>query len=167
MVSNTPSLESLIKNVDELYAIAGLLELKIEKPLSQFRLELERGLERKAPKIGSEISRAMERGKIEEALIAGTVLAVGWVGASAIDFAKNSIAKKKAREELLPLYKEIAVKTQAITLQLSEDNKKLNKLLWEEKLLNTNNQHQIKVLKKRIEKGDAIVQRFMALQAKS
>ena len=148
MVSNTPSLESLIKNVDELYAIAGLLELKIEKPLSQFRLELERGI-------------------IEETFIFGTVLAVGWVGASAIDFAKNSIAKKKAKEELLPLYKEIAVKTQAITLQLSEDNKKLNKLLWEEKLLNTNNQHQIKVLKKRIEKGDAIVQRFMALQAKS
>ena len=147
MVSNTPSLESLIKNVDELYAIAGLLELKIEKPLSQFRLELERGI-------------------IEETFIFGTVLAVGWVGASAIDFAKNSIAKKKAKEELLPLYKEIAVKTQAIILQMSEDNKALTNLLLEEKERNVDNQIEIEKLKKRIEKGEDIIKRFAALHAK-
>ena len=166
MSSNTISVESLIENVEELYELAKLTECKINVPISELSKDFSRSFERNAPKIGAKFANLTSRGRIDEALIVGAMLGVAWLGANVIDLTRNTIATKKAEEALLPMYKEIAVKTQEIICKQSEDIQTLQRLLLEEQQLNVNNQIEIEKLKKRIEKGNEIIQRFMALQAK-
>ena len=158
-------LETLIANADELYELAQLAECKVQVPASELRKELERSMVRYAPKIGMQLGKLTSKGKIDEAIIVGGALAIAWVGASALDLAKNQIAKKKAEQILLPMYREITVKMHSIILQINQDNKKLTELLMEEKQFNVDNHLEISKLRARIDQYEAIVQRFMALHA--
>ena len=166
MASNAPSLDTLIANVDELYALAHLTECSINVPISSLRISLERNIEKYGSKYAAKLSRLASKSKPEEIILVGGVLVVAWLGASAVDVTANAIARKQAKDALFPMYKEIAVKTQAIILQMSEDNKALTNLLLEEKERNVDNQIEIEKLKKRIEKGEDIIKRFAALHAK-
>ena len=166
MAVDTIKLETLISNVDELYELAKLTECKTTVPISELHTAFARQIERSTPQIQRQFTKLFSRGKVEEIIIGGAALCFAYVGASAIDFTRNSIAQKKARDALLPLYKEIAVKTQTIILQLSEDQKALQNMLLEEKQRNINNQSEINELRKRIEKNEAILEKFAALLAK-
>ena len=155
----------LMEHVDELYELARLTECRIDAPISELRESLEKNVSRHASKIAGKLRIVTSRGKIEEAIVGGAILGAAWVGASAIDFGRNTYAREMAKAELLSLYEEISVKTQAITLQLVEDNKLLTELLLEEREKNVDNQEKIEELKAKIDRGNEIMRRFEALSA--
>jgi len=153
----------LIENVDELYDLAKLTECQIDIPVSEIRASFEKSVSQRAPKIAAKLSTMTSRGKIEEAILGGAILGAAWLGAAAIDLGRNTYAKEMAKAELLSLYQEITVKTQTITLQLVEDNKKLTDLLLEEREKNVNNRVRIEELQQKIEKASDIITRIQKL----
>ena len=153
----------LIANADELYELAKLTECQIDVPVSEIRASFEKSVSNHASKIAGKFSVMTSRGKIEEAIIGGAVLGAAWLGATAIDFGRNTYAKEMAKAELLSLYEQITVKTQAITLQLVEDNKLLTELLLEEREKNVDNQARILQLQAQIREGSAIIERIQKL----
>lgn len=79
--------------------------------------------------LGREISRSINRGKMEETLIVfatvGTAYAAVSAATAGIDFVKNRTAKKKAKDMLLACYKELAAKQSLLILEQDKINKRL------------------------------------------
>ena len=93
--SQAGTLIALIKDV------SGVLESAT--PVSDLSGGLQRAVSRNAARIAVQAQKVFNRGKPEEVIIAGTALALAWVGAKTIDVAKNEYSKAKAREKLLGL----------------------------------------------------------------
>lgn len=79
--------------------------------------------------LSREISRSINRGKIEETVIVVATVGTAYVAVSAatagIDFFKNRTAKKKAKDMLLACYKELTAKQSLLILEQDKINKAL------------------------------------------
>ena len=67
-------------------------------------------ISRRAPILAKEFQKTIGRGRPDIAVIGGACIGAAWLVAKGVDITKETLAKKKAREQLLGLYQELAVK---------------------------------------------------------
>ncbi len=150
-MNKTPSLELLIKNMDELYELADLLGCKTDISATQRKDLHSLGLSLLTGNIG--------------------IGAVGFMPGASLLSAVSTIfgrqrrvdAKKRVEESLLPLYQEISVKVEEENLRLKEERNELARLLQEAQRINADNQKHIAMLTQRIEQGEMIIAKYNAL----
>ena len=155
MSTETISLDVLMRNVDELYALANALDCKTDVPAS----EMKQMIGAFVPSVGMNVPGMIVH--------PGSVwIAIGMsLFGKAVKNRLNAAAQKKAREKLVPLYKEMAVKIQAERLARQENERELVRRIQEEKQKNINNERDIAALKRTIQKQNEIITRFEALTA--
>lgn len=149
MSSTAPGLETLVKNMEVLYELAEELDCEAVIPASELKVSF---------------ARSLATSSLLCSIAPGLFLMIKAfdVGRNAIKIIKNKAANEKANAVLVPLHQEIALKIQEENLQLREDMKKLVKELEEAKKKDIDNQHQIQVLKQRIERGQKIIAKYNA-----
>ena len=165
MAANKVSSKKLAEQVSDLYHLADLLECDIRTPEFKLMEMYEDSMDKLAPAVSNWGKAMVARGNAKQALMIGGLLAVVWVGAGAIDLGRHAVSSAMAKKELNAIYKQIAVKTQAVTQQLQQDNQNLLALLLEEREKNVDNQEKIEELKAKIDRGNEILRRFEALSA--
>lgn len=97
----------------EVDRVAGLINETnnlLDEPVSHMRKDFENSISKSAPKIAARLGVLTSKGRIEEAVIGGAILGIGWVGATAIDGIKNAQASSQMRQTLIKYYQELAVK---------------------------------------------------------
>ena len=155
--------KKLAEHISELYDLASMLECEIGTPEFKLAEMYEDGMDKLAPVVSGWGKAMVARGNAKQAILVGAALAAVWVGAGAIDLGRHAVSSALARRELNAIYKEIAVKTQAVTQELSQNNQQLLQLLLEEREKNVDNQARIEELKAKVAWGNEILRRFEAL----
>jgi len=163
MAAKKASSKKLAEQVSELYQLADMLECDVRTPEFKLMEMYEDSMDKLAPAVSNWGKAMVARGNAKQAFLIAGILGAVWLGAGAIDLGRHAVSSTRAKLELNAIYKEIAVKTQAVTQQLSEDNKKLLELLLEEREKNVDNQTKIEELKAKIDRGNEILHRFEAL----
>jgi len=157
--------KKLADRISELYDLADMLECEIGTPEFKLMEMYEDGVDKLAPVVSNWGKAMVARGNAKQALLVGAALAAVWAGAGAIDMGRHVVSSAMAKKKLNAIYKEIALKTQAVTQELSQNNQQLLELLLEEREKNVDNQARIEELKAKVAWGNEILRRFEALQA--
>lgn len=173
MSTYSPSLETLIVNADELYALAEILECKVDVPVTKLKKSLVRTLILSSAGPTGELPTGLFPTPIEtNPILCLTLVATYYVGKKTFDVGKhvaliikNTYARKKAEEALLPLHQEIAVKIQETVCQNMKDKQELEKRLGELQQKNAENEKCIQELKARIHMQDKIIAGYDAVFA--
>ena len=112
--------DKLMKRANELLKIIDSANSSLRIPVSTTRVNFERDLSKVGPQIAVRLQQSIQRGRIEEAVIAGAVLGGAYVCASIYDAVRNAWARNKAKEAMLGYYQELATKQNMI---IREHNK--------------------------------------------
>lgn len=113
-------MDELMKRSNELFNLIDSANSSLRIPVSTARVNFERDLSKVGPKIAVRLQQSIQRGRVEEAVIAGVVLGGAYVGATVYDAVRNAWARNKAKEAILGYYQELATKQNKI---INEHNK--------------------------------------------
>lgn len=127
------NLESLSTRTEELFSLIEDTNRALSLPESHVRQDFEKSISRAAPKLAVQLQKTISKGRIEEAVIGGAIIGVGYIGASVFDLVKNGIAKKEAKERLIAYYNELMVKQNKL---IEAQREQYNKMLAANKQLN-------------------------------
>ena len=110
MSSSNINFKKLNEQADALYTLIKDTNrvLNLSNPVSNIRVDYEKQISRLAPKLAVQAQKMINKGKPEEIIIGGVILAVGWAGAAGIDGIRNGVAKSQAKKALLGYYQELA-----------------------------------------------------------
>ena len=143
-------IKKLIENMDELCDLAELAKCEVSLPSSEVRGEIKR-LAVGLPSAGGGMGTGM-------------ICAPPGLIVTAISFALKASAERKAKEALLPVYKELAVKVQALNIQQANALLEQQALLDKEIQKGKDNSRKIEELSKKLELQGEIIARFERLQ---
>ena len=94
-------------------------------PLSGMAESLGKTFSRSAPKLATQASKAISRGKPEEILLLPFIVVGVWAFELAVDEAAHQISRIKARKALLGYYQELASKQSLIIEEVNRINQEL------------------------------------------
>lgn len=107
LVELNKEIELVVKTIESANSILKCPSTALDvKYADQFT----KALQKTAPKLAMQFQKTIGKGRIEEAIIGGACLGAAWVVAKGVDVTKETIAKNKAREQLIGLYQELSVK---------------------------------------------------------
>lgn len=151
------NLEELSKQANELFSLVDDTNKALNMPVSHLRQDYERGFSRAAPRVAVQLQKTISKGRIEEAVIGGAVLGLGYLGAAVIDAARNGWAKKNACEKLAAYYQELVSKQNML---IDAQKEQFDKMLKANRELNAG----AETYKRKYDELSAIINRLKKLQ---
>ncbi len=107
-------MEGLINEINNVQNAINSANTLMKTPPTHFGADFTKEIQEKggayAAKLAPQVSKAVNSGRIESVIIGGTVFAVAWAGAYAIDGISKLISVAKAKKVLLAYYEELGVK---------------------------------------------------------
>lgn len=119
-------LQDLQAEADQIQGLIAEANKALNMPTSNLKEDFKKEIQAAAPKIAVQLQKAVNKGRIEETVIAGAILGVAYVGACGIDVIRNAQASKKARQALLGYYQELIVKHNLVIEEQKKILKELN-----------------------------------------
>lgn len=100
----------LQKEVDRVVDLINEASVILNQPVFHVREDFEHSLSKNSSKIAVHLQKAVNKGRLDEAVIGGAVLGVAYLGAAIYDGVKNNVAHSNARQKLSAYYQELSVK---------------------------------------------------------